>query len=221
MIGAKRFGNIFVSAPGKLAATTATRDFVHTMRLSVGQPSGFQQAPIDQGIRCFPIALARLPLLLLARLSLILVGHEDVAGIIFCAALVRFWGTLASVSFRELIRLFEGVAHWKVPQPRPCGLRSNLVVSRAFVADRGALAGLVLRAVFAQIEAGKIDLSTSVGSIAEPVTLTLNPDMTLCAALEGFCEKTQPFFPSLPKSGTTPCLARCRAATCCRQSRNN
>ncbi|MBS0581039.1 MAG: ClcB-like voltage-gated chloride channel protein [Proteobacteria bacterium] len=51
--------------------------------------------------------LARLPLSLLTRLRLILLGHEDLAGIVFWAALVGFCGALASVAFREGVRLFE------------------------------------------------------------------------------------------------------------------
>ena len=49
---------------------------------------------------------ARVPLSLLTRLRLILFGHEDLAGIVFWAALVGFFGALASVVFRESIRLF-------------------------------------------------------------------------------------------------------------------
>jgi len=51
--------------------------------------------------------LARLPLSLLTRLRLVLLGHEDLAGIIFWAALVGFCGALASVAFREGIHLLE------------------------------------------------------------------------------------------------------------------
>jgi len=51
--------------------------------------------------------LARLPLSLLTRLRLVLLGHEDLAGIVFWAALVGFCGALASVGFREGIHLFE------------------------------------------------------------------------------------------------------------------
>ncbi|MGH8140175.1 MAG: ClcB-like voltage-gated chloride channel protein [Steroidobacteraceae bacterium] len=51
--------------------------------------------------------LARLPLSLLTRLRLILFGHEDLAGIVFWAALVGFCGALASVVFREGIHLLE------------------------------------------------------------------------------------------------------------------
>ncbi len=43
----------------------------------------------------------------LTRLRLVLLGHEDLAGILFWAALVGFCGALASVAFREGIRLFE------------------------------------------------------------------------------------------------------------------
>src|SRR6185437_10985243 len=49
---------------------------------------------------------ARVPLSLLTRLRLILFGHEDLAGIVFWATLVGLAGALASVIFRELIRLF-------------------------------------------------------------------------------------------------------------------
>jgi CIC family chloride channel protein len=44
---------------------------------------------------------------LLTRLRLVLFGHEDLAGIIFWAALVGICGALASVAFREGIRLLE------------------------------------------------------------------------------------------------------------------
>ena len=53
--------------------------------------------------------IARIPLSLLTRLRLILFGHEDLAGIIFWAALVGVCGALASVAFRESIRLLEMV----------------------------------------------------------------------------------------------------------------
>ena len=51
--------------------------------------------------------IARVPLSLLTRLRLVLFGHEDLAGIIFWAALVGVGGALASVLFREGIRLLE------------------------------------------------------------------------------------------------------------------
>ena len=51
--------------------------------------------------------IARIPLSLLTRLRLVLFGHEDLAGIIFWAALVGICGALASVAFRESIRLLE------------------------------------------------------------------------------------------------------------------
>ncbi|HZO24128.1 MAG TPA: ClcB-like voltage-gated chloride channel protein [Steroidobacteraceae bacterium] len=50
--------------------------------------------------------LARLPSLL-TRLRLILFGHEDLASIVFWAALVGFCGALVSVLFREGIHLLE------------------------------------------------------------------------------------------------------------------
>jgi chloride channel protein, CIC family len=49
---------------------------------------------------------ARVPLSLLTRMRLILFGHEDLASIVFWATLVGLAGALASVVFRELIRLF-------------------------------------------------------------------------------------------------------------------
>ena len=51
--------------------------------------------------------IARVPLSLITRLRLVLFGHEDLAGIIFWAALVGVCGALASVGFREGIRLLE------------------------------------------------------------------------------------------------------------------
>jgi chloride channel protein, CIC family len=51
--------------------------------------------------------IARVPLSLITRLRLVLFGHEDLAGIIFWAALVGVCGALASVAFREGIRLLE------------------------------------------------------------------------------------------------------------------
>jgi CIC family chloride channel protein len=88
--------------------------------------------------------IARIPLSLLTRLRLILFGHEDLAGIIFWAALVGVCGALASVAFRESIRLLEMVFTGQAS-----GLvhgASNLVWwHRAFVpVIGGALAGWVL-----------------------------------------------------------------------------
>jgi CIC family chloride channel protein len=51
--------------------------------------------------------LARVPLSLLTRLRLVLLGHEDLANIVFWAALVGVCGALASVAFREGLRLLE------------------------------------------------------------------------------------------------------------------
>ena len=51
--------------------------------------------------------IARMPLSLLTRLRLVLFGHEDLAGLIFWAALVGIGGALASVAFREAIRLLR------------------------------------------------------------------------------------------------------------------
>ncbi len=54
-----------------------------------------------------PREIVRLPLSLLTRLRLILLGHEDLAGIVFWAALVGIGGALLSVLFRECARLLE------------------------------------------------------------------------------------------------------------------
>ncbi|HUN76730.1 MAG TPA: ClcB-like voltage-gated chloride channel protein [Steroidobacteraceae bacterium] len=51
--------------------------------------------------------LPQLSLSLITRLRLLLFGHEDLAGIIFWAALTGFLGALASVLFREGSRLLE------------------------------------------------------------------------------------------------------------------
>jgi chloride channel protein, CIC family len=53
--------------------------------------------------------LMRFPLSLVTRLRLILFGHEDLAGIVFWAALIGVCGALSSVVFREGIRLLERV----------------------------------------------------------------------------------------------------------------
>ena len=54
-------------------------------------------------------ALPQLSLSLITRLRLLLFGHEDLAGIVFWAALVGFCGALASVAFREGTRLLEQI----------------------------------------------------------------------------------------------------------------
>ena len=51
--------------------------------------------------------LPQLSLSLITRLRLLLFGHEELAGIIFWAALTGFLGALASVLFREGSRLLE------------------------------------------------------------------------------------------------------------------
>jgi len=54
-----------------------------------------------------PSELAKTPLILLTRLRLALIRHEELTGIVFWAASIGFLGALASVAFREGIRLFE------------------------------------------------------------------------------------------------------------------
>ncbi len=51
--------------------------------------------------------LASRPIRWLTRVRLLLLGHEDLTGLVFWAALTGFLGALASVAFREGIRLFE------------------------------------------------------------------------------------------------------------------
>ncbi|MGH8327439.1 MAG: chloride channel protein [Steroidobacteraceae bacterium] len=53
--------------------------------------------------------LPQLSLSLVTRLRLFLFGHEDLAGIIFWAALTGFLGALATVAFRESLRLLERI----------------------------------------------------------------------------------------------------------------
>jgi CIC family chloride channel protein len=88
--------------------------------------------------------IARIPLSLLTRLRLVLFGHEELAGIIFWAALIGICGALASVAFRESIRLLEltftGQAMGLVN-----GAEKLVWWHRAFVpVIGGALAGWVL-----------------------------------------------------------------------------
>jgi CIC family chloride channel protein len=52
-------------------------------------------------------ALAKQPIRWLTRARLLLLGHEELTGLVFWAALTGFLGALASVLFREGIRLFE------------------------------------------------------------------------------------------------------------------
>jgi CIC family chloride channel protein len=51
--------------------------------------------------------LAVRPIQWLTRARLLLLGHEELTGLLFWAALTGFCGALASVAFREGIRLFE------------------------------------------------------------------------------------------------------------------
>ena len=53
--------------------------------------------------------ITRLPLSLLTRLRLILLGHEALASIVFWAALVGIGGALCSVLFRECTRVLETI----------------------------------------------------------------------------------------------------------------
>ena len=96
---------------------------------------------------------ARVPLSLLTRLRLVLFGHEDLASIVFWATLVGVAGALASVIFRELIRLFTklftGYASLAEHGSGLVGAASSLVWwHRALVPIvGGVLAGAVLHFV--------------------------------------------------------------------------
>jgi CIC family chloride channel protein len=90
---------------------------------------------------------------LLTRLRLILFGHEDLASMVFWAALVGLTGALASVVFRESIRLFTNLFTGYAPT---AGQSEGLVDAasrlvwwhRALVpAAGGVLAGWVLHFV--------------------------------------------------------------------------
>jgi CIC family chloride channel protein len=96
---------------------------------------------------------ANVSLSLLTRLRLILFGHEDLAGMVFWAALVGLIGALASVVFRESIRrfteIFTGYAPMAGPSEGLVDAASRLVWwHRALVpAVGGVLAGWVLHFV--------------------------------------------------------------------------
>ena len=79
------------------------------------------------------------------------------------------------------------------------GLFPSAPINRVYVLeDEESVSWLDPRTVLAQIEAGKLDANTVAGSVAEPVTLTLNPDLTLCIALEGFLRENATVLPVTP-----------------------
>ena len=88
--------------------------------------------------------IVRVPLSLLTRLRLILFGHEDLAGIVFWAALIGICGALASVAFREgarlLERLFTGQSQSLVQAAAQLAWWHRMIVP----VIGGVLAGLVL-----------------------------------------------------------------------------
>jgi CIC family chloride channel protein len=63
--------------------------------------------PLSTVVKRRVTQLAAHPIRWLTRARLLLLGHEDLAGLVFWAALTGFCGALASVAFREGIRLFE------------------------------------------------------------------------------------------------------------------
>ena len=87
--------------------------------------------------------IVRVPLSLLTRLRLILFGHEDLAGIVFWAALIGICGALGSVAFREGTRALECCSPAS-PEPGACG--SGLAWWHRVLVPviGGVLAGLVL-----------------------------------------------------------------------------
>ncbi|HVN44578.1 MAG TPA: ClcB-like voltage-gated chloride channel protein [Steroidobacteraceae bacterium] len=88
--------------------------------------------------------IVRVPLSLLTRLRLILFGHEDLAGVVFWAALIGLIGALCSVAFREgihlLERLFTGQSGGLVQAAAELAWWHRAIVP----AVGGLLAGLVL-----------------------------------------------------------------------------
>ncbi len=88
--------------------------------------------------------IVRVPLSLLTRLRLILFGHEDLAGIVFWAALIGICGALGSVAFREgtslLERLFTGQSQSLVQAAAELAWWHRAIVP----VIGGVLAGLVL-----------------------------------------------------------------------------
>lgn len=100
-------------------------------------------------------AIARSPLSLFTRLRFVLFGHEDLAGVIFWAALVGFCGALVSVAFRGAIRVVE---YWLT------GESESLVQAAAGLAwwyrmlvptAGGLLAGVVLYAAGRTLRSSK------------------------------------------------------------------
>jgi CIC family chloride channel protein len=89
-------------------------------------------------------AIARVPLSWFTRLRLVLFGHQDLAGIIFWAALVGFCGAVASVAFREAIYILE-LRFTGQSEGLVAGATHLVWWRRAFVpALGGILAGCVL-----------------------------------------------------------------------------
>jgi len=88
--------------------------------------------------------IVRVPLSLLTRLRLLLFGHEDLAGIVFWAALIGICGALCSVLFREgihlLERLFTGQSQGLVNAAAELPIWHRAIVP----VIGGVLAGLVL-----------------------------------------------------------------------------
>ncbi len=130
--------------------------------------------------------IARLPLSLITRLRLVLFGHEDLAGVFFWAALVGFFGAIASVIFREGIRLLEllftgqssslvnaatGLVWWhRALVPIVGGLLAGLVLHLAGRALNSPRAVDYMEAVI--VGDGKISLrSTLINSVSSLFTI--------------------------------------------------
>jgi CBS domain-containing protein len=69
-------------------------------------------------------------------------------------------------------------------------------LERVYVTDGGDLTAWVdPRQLLERLQKGELSGDTPVGAVANPVTLVLTPDMTLCAALDGFLRERATVLP--------------------------
>jgi CIC family chloride channel protein len=69
-------------------------------------------------------------------------------------------------------------------------------LERVYVTDSGDLTAWVdPRQLLERLQKGELSGDTPVGAVANPVTLVLTPDMTLCAALDGFLRERATVLP--------------------------
>ena len=103
---------------------------------------------------------------------------------------------------RTIRALVKAVAAVTSPDTRLQELFAKLPtrpMTRVYVTEGGKLlAWLDPRAVLGQLEKHEVAADATVGSIAQPVTFALTPDMTLSAALEGFLREQVATLPVTP-----------------------